>query len=174
MNYKETITQVMTALGKRPDVLFLGQSVRYSGNVMFNTLEGVPMDKRIEMPVAEEMQMGISIGLSLQGYLPISLYPRMDFLILAMNQLVNHLDKIEEMSCGQFKPKVIIRTMIGSRTPFEPGVQHRQDHIQTLRMALHHIPVKTIHKDALPTSIINNYVIRDSCVIVEYGDGYSD
>ena len=59
--------------------------------------------------------MGISTGLALQGYIPITCYPRFDFLILAMNQLVNHLDKIRHMSFDEFKPRVIIRTSIGSK-----------------------------------------------------------
>ena len=35
--------------------------------------------------------MGISTGLTGNGYIPVSCYPRFDFLILAMNQLINHL-----------------------------------------------------------------------------------
>ena len=47
----------------------------------------------IELPVAEEMQMGMSFGMSLDGTIPISIYPRWNFLLCAINQLVNHLDK---------------------------------------------------------------------------------
>ena len=53
--------------------------------------------------------MGISTGLALSGYVPVTCYPRFDFLLLAMNQLVNHLDKIRVMSNNEFQPKVIIR-----------------------------------------------------------------
>jgi hypothetical protein len=45
----------------------------------------------------------MSIGLAMQGYVPITCYPRFDFLILAFNQLVNHLDKIRQMSPYAFK-----------------------------------------------------------------------
>ena len=54
--------------------------------------------KKIELPVFEEVQMGIAIGLAMEGYLPVTCYPRFDFLILAMNQLINHLDKVITMS----------------------------------------------------------------------------
>src|SRR3990167_2615631 len=124
MSYKSELTKAMAMLVEDKRTLFLGQSVVYPGQAMFSTLENVPMSRRIEMPIAEDMQMGISIGLSLMGYIPISLYTRMDFLLLAMNQLVNHLDKIEVMSCGEFIPKVIIRTMVGSKKPLDGGLQH--------------------------------------------------
>ena len=51
--------------------------------------------------------MGISTGLALNGFIPVSCYPRFDFLILALNQLVNHLDKLDKMSSKQLKAKVI-------------------------------------------------------------------
>ena len=95
----------MFHLAAEPNALFLGQNVAYPGNVMFKDLEGILMEQRLELPVCEELQMGISIGLALQGYLPISIYPRCDFLLLAMNQLVNHLDKLALMSQNQFQPK---------------------------------------------------------------------
>jgi len=128
-------------LGKIDNSIFLGQSVACTGNALSDTFSGVPPSKLIEMPVAEDMQMGMCIGLSLAGYLPISVYPRMDFLILAMNQLINHLDKFEEMSCGQYKPKVIVRVAVGKTRPLEPGAQHMQDHTGVFKAAVTNIDV---------------------------------
>ena len=51
----------MGLLAEHPDTLFLGQGVEYPGTFMSTTLDQVPMEKRLEMPVAEEMQMGMSI-----------------------------------------------------------------------------------------------------------------
>ena len=142
-------------LGEDPRTIFLGQTVRYPGSAMYGSLEGVPMGKRIELPVIEDVQMGMSIGLSLEGYIPVSIYPRMDFLICAMNQLVNHLDKIKEMSHGEFAPKVIIRTAIGKKQPLYPGIQHCSDYMLTMKQALKHIKVVNVrepmldYKDAL-------------------------
>ena len=136
-----SLNAVMLLLAADPRVVFLGQNVVYDGNVMFKDLEGVPMDRRLELPVAEEMQMGMSIGLALQGYVPVSVYPRMDFLLLAMNQLVNHLDKLEAMSRGQYRPKVIIRTKRGAKTPLDAGPQHTQDHTTAFRMMLTNVGV---------------------------------
>lgn len=141
MSYFEELTTAMTLLGEHPDTLFCGQSVAYPGNAIFKSLVNVPDEKRIELGVAEEMQMGISIGLALEGYIPISIFPRFDFLLLAMNQLVNHLDKMEEMTQGQYSPKVIIRTAIGSVKPLYPGPQHCQDYTTAFQHLLKNVKV---------------------------------
>lgn len=138
------LNQAMLLLAAQPNAIFLGQNVVYDGNVMFKHFEGIPLSQRVELPVAEELQMGMSIGLALQGFLPISVYPRMDFLMLAMNQLVNHLDKLPWMSEGQFTPKVIIRTKVGSKHPLNAGPQHTQDHTGPLEQMLKNVKVAKI------------------------------
>lgn len=136
MSYSDQLTKAMALLGEHSDTLFLGQSVAYPGNAIYKTLVNVPNEKKIELPVAEEMQMGMSIGLALEGYIPVSIFPRFDFLLLAINQLVNHLDKIKEMSHGEYSPKVIIRTAIGSVEPLYPGPQHCQDYTPAFQRLL--------------------------------------
>ena len=81
----------------------------------------------------EEVQTGMAIGMALNGYIPVSCYPRFDFLILAANQLVNHLDKIDYLTNNNFGSKIIIRTMIGSTKPLDAGLQHTQDHTKALK-----------------------------------------
>ena len=85
----------MKYLGEQENTIFVGQQTAYKGNALYNTLEYVAQEKRIEFPVAEEFQMGFCTGLSLENYVPISFYPRMDFIILSLNQMLNHLDKFE-------------------------------------------------------------------------------
>ena len=88
------------------------------------------------MPVFEETQLGMSIGLALEGYIPISCYPRFDFLIIALNQLVNHADKINLLTNNQFNSKIIIRTLVGSTYPLDGGPQHTQDHTLALNISI--------------------------------------
>ncbi len=140
------LNQAMMMLAKHPKTLFIGQGVAYDGVSMFRDLDGVPMDQRIEFPVAEELQMGASIGLAMQGFLPISIFPRMDFLLRAMDALVNHLDKIPVMSMGQWVPKVIIRTRVGSKSPLDAGPQHTQNHTVAMQLMLKNIWVVEITK----------------------------
>ena len=141
MTYKDELTKAMKLLAKDKRVIFLGQNVVYPGSIMSSSLKEVPNSKKIELPLIEDMQMGMSLGLFLEGYIPVSIYPRIDFLIIATNQLVNHLDKIEEMSCGRFKPKVIIRTAIGSTKPLYPGLQHCSDYTDGFRHMLKNVEV---------------------------------
>jgi len=142
----EEIKKAMTWLGKRKETIFIGQTVEYSGSPMFASLEKVPKDKKIEFPIAEDMQMGVSIGLALEGYIPISIFPRMDFLLCATNQLVNHLDKVKQTTNGQFSPGVIIRTKIGSTKPLNPGHQHCGDYTKMLKAVLKNVRVIKLNK----------------------------
>lgn len=148
MGYFLELTEAMTMLGKHPKTLFVGQNMRYDGQRMCASFSGVPMEKRIEFPVAEDFQMGFCTGLSLEGFIPICVYPRMDFMLLAANQLVNHLDKMTG-----FKPKVIIRVAVGSPKPLNPGPQHTQDHTEAFSLMLKNIPVVEfgpgVYEDAL-------------------------
>ena len=151
LTYFAELAKDMAMLSRHPRTLFVGQGVKYDGQRMYRTFSGVHESRRIELPVAEDFQMGFCTGLALEGFIPISVYPRMDFLILALNQLVNHLDKIEG-----FQPKVIIRVAVGSSKPIDPGPQHRQDHVEALTLMLKNIPVVEygpgVYEDALDGS----------------------
>jgi pyruvate/2-oxoglutarate/acetoin dehydrogenase E1 component len=127
MKYFDELKKSMEWLAEQPDTIFIGQAVEYPGTAMSNTLQDVDKSKLIELPVNEDMQMGITTGMALNGSVPISIYPRWNFLLLAANQLVNHLDKIKIMSNGGYAPKVIIRTSIGAQRPLNPQHQHIAD-----------------------------------------------
>ena len=96
--YSEELTRAMEYLATKPDTKFIGQSVAVAGTAMRNTLINVDESKLIEFPVDEELQMGVSVGMALAGFVPISIFPRWNFLILATNQIVNHLDKLKEIT----------------------------------------------------------------------------
>lgn len=148
--------------------MFVGQGVEYDGVATYDDLEGVPKSQRTEFPVAEELQLGYCTGLAMQGVLPVSIFPRMDFLMRAMDQLVNHLDKIPDMSRGQWRPKVIIRTRVGTRQPLDAGPQHTNDHTVALRLMLRNVKVWTIQdpREILPT-YLDALESKNSVVVVE-------
>src|SRR6516162_7203129 len=104
--YFDQLSKAMVAVAQHPRAVFMGQAVEYPGTAIFNTLKDVPKEKKLELPVAEDMQMGMAIGMSLNGELPICIYPRINFLLLAINQLVLHLDKLPLYS--DWKPNVLI------------------------------------------------------------------
>jgi len=178
MTYREAIVNAMGWLGEQPDTIFVGQTVGSPGSYMYGSLEKVPAEKRIEMPVAEEMQMGITLGLALEGYRVVSVYPRMDFLLLALNQLVNHVDKIGVMSERRARPgKIIVRTSVGPREPLDGGVQHTQDYCEALARMLRHCAVVDA-QELDPELILSMYVgaatvpSNPATVVVESGARY--
>ena len=124
MKYKDELIKSMEWLSEKDNTIFLGQSVSYSGNAIFNTLKTLPEEKRIELPVFEDTQLGMSIGLSLTGKKVVSIFPRWNFLLCATNQLVSHLDKFPTITDGKVNPNIIIRTSVGSQRPLFPGHQH--------------------------------------------------
>jgi len=140
LEYQKELIKAMSLLGKK-GYYFIGQTVEYPGSPMFKSLREVSTLQRKEMPVFENTQMGMSIGMALEGMKVCSIFPRIDFLICAIDQLVNHLDKVKSMSKGQFKPAVIIRTQLGNTKPLDPGPQHRGDYTQALKKMLRNVRV---------------------------------
>ena len=177
MKYLDSLIKSMEWLSDKDDTFFIGQSVKYSGNSIFNTLKTIKDKKKIEMPVFEDLQMGLSIGLALEGYVPITCYPRFDFLILAFNQLINHLDKIRYMSKNKMQPRVIIRTSIGSKHPLNGGVQHTQDYTDIFKKICTEIDVIMLNEpqEILP-AFKHAYQRNDSksSLIIEHGDYYNE
>jgi pyruvate/2-oxoglutarate/acetoin dehydrogenase E1 component len=125
--YAEELKKAMSYLSSKEDTIFLGQSMEYGVIAIANSIDFIAQEKKIEMPVAENLQMGISTGLAIAGHTPVSVYPRWNFLLLAADQLVNHLDKMSEMTVNQYTPKVIIRVAVGVRSPIDPQEQHVGD-----------------------------------------------
>ena len=125
--YKDAIVKAMKNLAKEEKSVFLGQGL-LSGDRIYGTLSQVPSKKCIEMPVAENLIMGTAIGLAMQGYKPIVIFQRMDFMLIAADQIINHAALIPHMSNHQFELPIIVRAIIGSQsTKFDVGDQHQHN-----------------------------------------------
>jgi len=150
--YLDALTEAMKLSMEDDKTIFIGQQIVYYGNPMSKTIEGLPKERMIETPVMEEVQMGMSLGLAMSGHNVVSFYPRWDFLICAANQLVNHLDKINIMSDGDWNPNVIIRVGKGSDVPLDPGHQHKADYTEEFKTILKHTNVVKLdsHEKILP------------------------
>ena len=177
MKYFNELKRAMNYLAENEKTVFVGQAVEVPGTAMFNTLEGINAKKLIELPVAEEMQMGMTIGFALNGNIPISIFPRWNFVLLAMNQLINHLDKINIMSNNGFKAKAIIRTGVGSERPLHPQHQHIGDFTEEVKKMCTTIDVIKLYE---PENIFPSYekaLNRNdgrSTILVEFGDNYNE
>ena len=112
-NYKETFV--------------IGQglwSPWYVGNSMTDLDKKFGKDRVIDTPVSESATTGAAIGASLAGMRPIVVHPRMDFMLYAMDAIVNQAAKWSHMFGGQAHPGVTIRSIINRGG--EQGAQHSQ------------------------------------------------
>ena len=81
-------------------------------------------DRIIDTPVSESAVTGAAVGASLAGMKPIVVQPRMDFMLYAMDSIVNEAAKWSHMFGGQAHPEVTIRGIINRGG--EQGAQHSQ------------------------------------------------
>ena len=175
MTYFEALTQAMTQLAREPKAIFIGQGVACAGTSLTDTLKDVPRDKLIEFPVAEDLQMGVAVGMAIEGWLPVCIFPRWNFLLCAANQLVNHLDRLPIYSGGGYVPKVIIRVAAPSTSPFYPGPQHDDDFTDSFRRMLRTVKVVKLDEAAKVLPAYREAVhVASSSLLVEYAVRFKD
>lgn len=133
MTYKECMIQTTREYAAGYNVRFLGYNIA-KGSKFYGTLKGFE-DKCVEMPICENLIAGMAIGLALEGYRPVVCIERHDFLPIALDAIVNHIDKMPYLSGYQFKLPILIRAIVGAKEPLEPGCQHTQDY----KLALYHM-----------------------------------
>lgn len=171
--YLDELCRAMNWLGQQPDSIFIGQGVADGGTFMYKTFENISSDKKIEYPVAEQFQMGASIGWAIGGYTCISVYPRHNFLLLGLSELVNLLDNMPEITQSDYMPKVIIRTAQGTLNPIYPGVQHAGHFTEAFRKLLRNVEIIELTKseDIFP-AYEHAYYKNGATLITEFGDLY--
>ena len=114
-------------LEKYPEVFIIGQglwSPWYVGNSMTDLDKKFGVERVIDTPVSESACTGAAVGASLAGMKPIVVHPRMDFMIYAMDPIVNQAAKWSHMLGGQAHPGLTIRSIINRGG--EQGAQHSQ------------------------------------------------
>src|SRR5688572_9267694 len=95
-------------------------------------------------PLSEDAMTGAAVGMALAGLRPIHVHIRMDFLLLAMNQLVNVAAKTRYMYGGQVHLPMVVRAMIGKS--WGQGAQHSQG----LHSLFMHVPGMKVVAPATP------------------------
>jgi len=110
-----------------PRVLLMGQGVDDHKGFYGTTLglaERFGPRRVFDLPLCEEGTTGIAIGAALAGMRPIHTHIRMDFMLVAMNQIVNTAAKSRYMYGGQVSVPLVIRAVIGRG--WGQGAQHSQ------------------------------------------------
>lgn len=110
-----------------PEVFVIGQglwSPWYVGNSMTDLDKKFGAHRIIDTPVSESACTGAAVGAALAGMKPIVVHPRMDFMLYAMDAIVNQAAKWSHMTGGQANPGLTIRSIINRGG--EQGAQHSQ------------------------------------------------
>lgn len=141
MKYFNELQKAMSLLAEHPKTVFIGQAVEYEGTGLYDSMSHLPAEKKIELPVAEYLQCGLANGMAIEGLIPVSTFPRWNFLLMGTDQIVNHLDKLITMSKGKCTPKVIVRVSVGSSSPVDPQCQHKGNFTEAFRSMLQNIEI---------------------------------
>ncbi len=144
LNYGTAILSAFEyLLENHPEVFVIGQglwSPWYVGNSMTDLDKKFGAARIIDTPVSESACTGAAVGASLAGMRPIVVHPRMDFMLYAIDAIVNQAAKWSHMVGGQAHPSVTIRAIINRGG--EQGAQHSQAlhawfaHIPGLRVVM--------------------------------------
>ncbi|QNI90838.1 transketolase-like protein [Synechococcus sp. BOUM118] len=124
-------------LDNYPEVFVIGQglwSPWYVGNSMTDLDKKYGLDRIIDTPVSECACTGAAVGASLAGMKPIVVHPRMDFMLFAVDPIVNQAAKWSHMVGGQDSPALTIRSIINR------GGQQGAQHSQALHSWFAHVP----------------------------------
>lgn len=148
-------------LSNYPEVCLLGQglwSPWYVGNTMNDLEKQFGKQRILDTPVSENSTTGMALGAAVTGLKTVVVHPRMDFMILASDQIVNQASKWQSMLGGGIKIPLTIRGIINRGG--EQGAQHSQAlqswyaHIPGLRVVMPSTPIDA--RDLLISSVLCN------------------
>ncbi|WP_334109645.1 alpha-ketoacid dehydrogenase subunit beta [Thermodesulfitimonas autotrophica] len=126
LTYREAIREALDqAMALDPKVIILGQGVNTPGYI-YGTTSGLSAkfgkERVIETPVAEAAMTGITLGMAVAGLRPVLVHMRNDFLLVSMDQILNHIAHWQRLFRGPVP--LVIRTIIARG--WGSGAQHAQ------------------------------------------------
>ena len=137
---KAISTTIAQAMRADPDVFVLGEDVSAGGP--FTTTAGLVEEfgaaRVIDTPISEAAICGVAVGAAQSGLRPVLEIMYVDFITLALDQLVNQAAKAHFMSGGQLTVPMVLRTQGGA------GQRAAAQHSQSLEAWLTHVPGLTV------------------------------
>jgi pyruvate/2-oxoglutarate/acetoin dehydrogenase E1 component len=126
LSYKDALREAMhQEMQRDPNVFVFGVGVPNHAKI-FGTTEGLAEafgeERCFDTPISEEAMTGFALGAAIRGLRPIHVHIRVDFLLLAMSQLVNNVSSFIYSSGGTVKLPLVIRAIIGRG--WGQGYQH--------------------------------------------------
>lgn len=133
----QAINEALAVMGERDNkVLLMGQGIDDKGAFYGTTagLREIYKDRLIETPVSENAMVGVAVGLAMSGYRPVIQFHRVEFALLAMEQIANNCSKMSYISNGKHSCPLVIRLIIGR------GWGNGPEHTQSLETMFACIP----------------------------------
>ncbi len=148
MNIVQAVNRTLRGeMRRNGNMIVLGEDVGRDGGV-FRATEGLldefGAERVIDTPLSEDGIIGMAIGMSLYGLLPVAEIQFMDFIYPAFNQIVSELAKFRYRSGGQYPAHVVIRT------PYGGGVKGGHYHSQSTEAYFIHPPGLTVVTPSSP------------------------
>lgn len=148
LSYRDAIREALAqALERDPRVFLIGEGIDDPGGVFGTTaglMERFGRDRVMDMPIAENGLTGVANGAAMTGMHPVLIHMRVDFLPMAMDQMVNHAAKWSYMTGGRVKVPLTVRAVIGR------GWGSAAQHSQSLQAIFAHIPGLQVLMPASP------------------------
>lgn len=148
-------------LSKYPEVFVIGQglwSPWYVGTTMTDLDKDFGRERIIDTPVSELATTGMAVGAATAGYRPLVVHPRVDFMVLAIDQIVTQAAKWRHMFGGESAAPITVRGIVNRGG--EQGAQHSQAlhswfaHVPGLRVVTPATPKDA--RDLLIASVLSN------------------
>jgi pyruvate/2-oxoglutarate/acetoin dehydrogenase E1 component len=138
LTYREALYEALREEMERDDaVVCIGEDLLHGGGA-FGVVGDLPerfgRERFVQTPISENSFVGVAVGAAMTGLRPVVEIMFMDFLTLAMDQLVNHAAKIHYMYAGQYTVPVVVRAPAGA------GRGYGASHSQSLESLLIQVP----------------------------------
>ncbi len=148
MTYRDALNLALKEeLRRDPSVVLWGEDVAlYEGSfkVTRGLLSEFGEERVLDTPISENTIIGVAIGAAMGGLRPIAELMTVNFALLAMDQIINHMAKIRSMFGGQTHLPMVIRAPGGG------GSQLAAQHSQSLETYFMHCPGLYVAVPATP------------------------
>ncbi len=170
LSMREALNSALSeALASDPDVLLIGEDLADPGGGISQVTKGLSTrfgtDRVRDTPISEAAIVGAAVGAALAGMRPVAEVMIMDFVSIALDQLVNHAAKSRFMSGGLLSVPLTLRTAVFG------GIGSGATHSQTLEAWLAHVPGLKVAVPSTPADakgLLTSCIFDDDpCVLVE-------
>lgn len=167
ISYRQAINEALTEEMERDSSVFIYGIDVGDHDCIFKTTAGLKekfgSGRCFSTPLCEDTLVGFGLGAALNGLRPINVHMRVDFLLLAMNQLMNMAANFRFGSGDKLKTPLVIRTIIGR------GWGQSYQHSKSLQSFFAHIPGLKVVMPTTPSDakgLLISAIRDDSPVIV--------